>query len=109
MSDALQAEGLPTDDLEEAERTFFQYTTLGGSPVGYGGFERYGSDVLLRSMVVLPEMRGQGIGRNMALLLMRRAFDQGARTAYVRPPLLVRSLRPRASRQSTARRPLGRS
>ncbi|WP_262029244.1 arsenic resistance N-acetyltransferase ArsN2 [Microvirga sp. Mcv34] len=90
MTDALQAEGLPTDDLEDADRTFFQYDTLGGSQVGYGGFERYGSDVLLRSMVVLPEMRGQGIGRNMTLLLMRRAFDQGARTAYV----LTTSARP---------------
>jgi arsenate reductase len=68
MTAALQAEGLPTDDLEEAERTFFQYETLSGSPVGYGGFERYGSDVLL----------------------IRRAFDQGARTAYV----LTTSARP---------------
>jgi arsenate reductase len=41
-------------------------------------------------MVILPAMRGRGIGRNMTLVLMRRAFDQGARTAYV----LTTSARP---------------
>ena len=83
MVGALRSAQLPIDDLRDPGRSFFRYATLGGSPVGFGGFELYGSDVLLRSMVVLPEMRGRGIGRNAALLLMRRAFDQGARNAYV--------------------------
>jgi arsenate reductase len=83
LSDALRAASLPTDDLAEPGRSFFRYSTLGGMPVGFGGFERYGSDALLRSLVVLPGSRGRGIGRNMLLLLMRRAYEQGARTAYV--------------------------
>lgn len=82
MVDALKSAGLPADDLEDPGRIFFRYATLGGSPVGFGGFELYGPDALLRSMVVLPDMRGRGIGRNAALLLMRRAFDKGARYAY---------------------------
>lgn len=83
LIDALQTAGLPTDDLNDNGRSFFRYSTLGGSSVGFGGFELYGSDALLRSMVVSPDARGRGIGRNIALLLMRRASDLGARTAYV--------------------------
>lgn len=83
MADALRMADLPIDDLGDPGRSFFRYTTLGGSLVGFGGFERYGSDVLLRSMVVVPGMRSRSIGRNLALLLMRRAFDEGARHAYV--------------------------
>lgn len=30
----------------------------------------------------MPQFYRQGIGRNMTLLLMRRAFDQGARRAF---------------------------
>lgn len=83
MIDSLQEAGLPTDDLNDPNRLFFRYTTLGGALVGFGGYELYGPDALLRSMVVLPEARGRGIGRNLSLLLMRRAFDKGALSAYV--------------------------
>lgn len=83
MVEALRAAGLPVDDLNDPDRSFFRYTTLDGSLVGFGGYELYGQNVLLRSMVILPDMRGRGIGRNVTLLLMRRAFDKGARNAYV--------------------------
>lgn len=74
------AAGLTIEDLTEPGRTFYRYSLLGGTTVGFGGFELYGPDVLLRSLCVVPH--GQGIGRNMTLLLMRRAFDQGARRAF---------------------------
>lgn len=83
LTDALQAAGLPTDDLNDPGRFFFRYSTLSRSTVGFGGIELHGPDALLRSMVVLPETRGRGIGRNITLLLMRRASELGARTAYV--------------------------
>ena len=82
LVDALMATHLLVDDLQGADRTFFRFRLLGGDVVGYGGFELYGRDVLLRSMAVGPEHRGKGIGRNMALLLMSRAFDEGGRQAY---------------------------
>ena len=78
----LEAAGLPTGDLREPGRTFFRYGLLGGTSVGFGGFERHGSDALLRSLCVAPRLHRRGIGRNMALLLMRRAFDRGARRAF---------------------------
>lgn len=83
LSKALRDAGLPTDDLRGAPGRFFGFRTLGGTLVGYGGFEVHGEDVLLRSVVVKPEFRGRRAGRNMMLLLMRRAFDDGARTAWL--------------------------
>ncbi len=82
LAAALAAAGLPTADLAESGRTFFRYTTLDGHGVGWGGFELYGPDVLLRSLAVLPRLHGRGHGRNLAALLMRRASDRGARQAY---------------------------
>ena len=78
----LEGAGLQTADLGEPGRTFFQYTRLDGEGVGWGGFELYGADVLLRSMAVEGRFHRQGNGRNLAALLMRRAYERGARHAY---------------------------
>lgn len=80
---ALADAELPTDDLGEPGRSFFAYEALDGSPVGYGGFELYGAHVLVRSLVVLPEHRGRGVGRNMLAVLLRDAFDGGGRNAWL--------------------------
>jgi len=80
---ALKAEDLPVDDVEESNRTFFVYRTLGGVVVGFAGYELYGADVFLRSVVVAPEARGKRIGRNLVPLLLYRAFRQGARNAWL--------------------------
>lgn len=79
---ALEAADLPADDLGEAGRTFFRYD-VDGKPVGYGGYERYGDAALLRSIVVLPELRGQGLGKAIAENVASRAFNDGARHAYL--------------------------
>jgi arsenate reductase len=80
---ALKAEDLPVGDVEEPNRTFFVYRTLGGVVVGFAGYELYGADVFLRSIVVAPEARSKGIGRNLLPLLLYRAFRQGAREAWL--------------------------
>ena len=80
---ALTAEGLPTDDLTEPGRRYFVYRTLSGEVVGYAGRELYGKDAFLRSLVVLPAARGKGIGKAMVSRIARRAFDEGARTAWL--------------------------
>lgn len=74
---------LPVDDLTGPGRMFFAFSTLAGVHVGYGGFEQYGSDALIRSIVVVQEHRGTGIGRNLLAVLLREAFDAGARTAWL--------------------------
>jgi arsenate reductase (glutaredoxin) len=80
---ALSDAQLPVDDLCEPGRRFFRYRTLDGATVGFGGYELYGSNTLLRSIVVLPEARSARVGRNLVPLLMRRAFDAGAHRAFV--------------------------
>ncbi|MET0281131.1 MAG: arsenic resistance N-acetyltransferase ArsN2 [Steroidobacteraceae bacterium] len=80
---ALQASGLPIDDLGEPGRVFYRYATLSRAAIGYGGFEQYGEDVLLRSLVAPAGHRGIGMGRSMLALLMRRAHDAGARKAWL--------------------------
>ena len=80
---ALEAAALPVDDLCDPGRRFFAYETLDGTPVGYGGYEPLGAEALLRSVVVLPAHRGSGIGRAILAILQRRAFDDGARRAWV--------------------------
>lgn len=80
---ALAAAQLPTDDLGEPGRVFFAFESLSGDRLGYGGFEVYGAEVLLRSVVVPPERRGQGLGKAIVAQLARRAFDQGGRRLWL--------------------------
>jgi len=83
LAAALLDAGLPADDLAHAGRTFYVYRTFAGRVIGYGGFERHGQDALLRSVVVPSADRSQGMGRNLVALLQRRAYDQGARQAWL--------------------------
>jgi N-acetylglutamate synthase-like GNAT family acetyltransferase len=80
--EALAAEGLPTDDLAEAGRIFVRLL-LDDSSVGYGGYELHGGDALLRPVVVLPGLRGQGLGRRVTEAVLRAAARAGARRAWL--------------------------
>lgn len=80
---ALKAADLPVDDLAEPNRHLFVYRSLSGAVLGYGGYELHGKEALLRSIVVLPDGRSKGTGRNLVPLLMYRAFREGAHTAWL--------------------------
>ncbi|WP_157215304.1 arsenic resistance N-acetyltransferase ArsN2 [Flavisphingomonas formosensis] len=58
---ALDAARLPTDDLMEADRQFFELSDEAG-PIGFIGLEGTGADRLLRSLVVLPSRKCQRYG-----------------------------------------------
>lgn len=60
---ALSASGLPTEDLEDAGRSFFRAVSSDGGTVGYAGIEMCGDAVLLRSIAILPEHRGKALGK----------------------------------------------
>lgn len=83
LASALRSAALPLDDLTAPGRTFFAYRTSAGDLIGFGGYEALGENALLRSIVVLPEARSKALGRNLVALLQRRAFDEGARRAWV--------------------------
>ena len=60
-ADILSAAGLIADDLSGATVSMFGLYE-GQKTVAVGGFERYGREALLRSMVVLPGLRNRGLG-----------------------------------------------
>lgn len=76
---ALEAAGLPTDDLTDAGQSFFSFQ--GGA--GFGGFARDGNIVLLRSIVVAPDRRGSGVGRRVLLGLLDEARRQKVSSAWL--------------------------
>lgn len=79
---ALEAADLPTDDLHEPGRRFYRFED-GGGPIGYGGLEQIGPDVLIRSIVVIDARRGSGHGSAILSWLEARAAEQQACGLYL--------------------------
>lgn len=73
--------GLPTADLAEAGRIFFRFDE--DKLAGYGGLEGDGVDRLLRSLVVVPDRRREGIGRAMLAALEREAAVLGVQRLHL--------------------------
>ncbi|TCA02557.1 arsenic resistance N-acetyltransferase ArsN2 [Rhizobium leguminosarum] len=65
LRDALAASGLPTADLGYANRLFYCATNQDGYIVGYSGVEGCDDNVLLRSVVILPDYQGQNLGTRL--------------------------------------------
>jgi arsenate reductase len=86
----LETAGLPVGSTDNGKTRFFRFLGLDGAEIGVGGFELYGTDALLRSVLVEPSRRGEGVGSSLVQILMRRAYDAGARSAYVLTTDLVR-------------------
>jgi N-acetylglutamate synthase-like GNAT family acetyltransferase len=82
LRDALAGAELPTDDIEDGGRRFFVFAR-DGQTVGYGGFEPHGQYALVRSVVVLPEARGKGLGRAVAEGVLARAAEAGCSEAFL--------------------------
>jgi amino-acid N-acetyltransferase len=78
---ALEAAGLPTDDLDGGGRFFA--AAVDGRPVAFGGLEGAGPDQLLRSVVVPAGLRGGGHGRRLAEALTRQAGLDGAERLWL--------------------------
>ena len=76
----LQQAGLPTDDVsDDLVSTFLSARdSLEGSIVGLVGVQPFGNFGLLRSLVVQPKLRGQGLGLRLLL-----AAEQSARNVGV--------------------------
>ena len=65
---SLACAGLPGDDVRLPGRWFFRAVDADG-PVGFGGLEGEGPDVLLRSVLVHPGARGRGHGAGVVYYL----------------------------------------
>ncbi len=72
--------------LEETAQFGPQYAvavTADGTLVGIAGYERYGSDMLLRSVAVSESWRSAGIGARLTEDRLAHAKAQGCDTAYL--------------------------
>lgn len=74
--------GLPVDDLSEPGRQFFRFTEK-DRVVGFIGLEIHcGAAALLRSLVVVPEVRGAGVGKAITGCALTRLSELGVTEAY---------------------------
>ena len=63
--------------------TTFMVARHGDQIVAAGALERHGSDALLRSLVVAPEVRSSGIGSGIVAALERLADENGVGGVYL--------------------------
>jgi amino-acid N-acetyltransferase len=79
----LQAEGLPVSDLTNKHLEHFFFIGSDGSPIGLVGLEIYGTDALLRSLVVGKTARTAGIGSALVRHAEGHAFALQVRAIYL--------------------------
>jgi amino-acid N-acetyltransferase len=79
----LQAQGLPVSDITDEHLEHFFFVGSGGAPTGLVGLEIYGSDALLRSLVVDENARGQGLGSALTDHAERYAASRNVRAIYL--------------------------
>jgi arsenate reductase len=75
--DLLKQASLPTEDLQESVGVQFWVAEDGDRVVGAIGLERFGTQGLLRSLVVSPEYRRRGLGVRLAKALEGYASAAG--------------------------------
>ena len=73
---------LPSDDCEDHIKHFLVIEEK-GKIIGVGGLEICGTIGLVRSMAVIPELRGKGIAKSLYTLLEYRAHGLGIKTLYL--------------------------
>lgn len=78
----LEANGLPSEDVRAKPECFF-VASADSQRVGVGGVEDYGSEGLLRSVVVAEPNRGRGYGTALCDALEDRARADGIETLYL--------------------------
>lgn len=78
----LTAEGLPAAEFAEGS-THFQVIDDDRAVVAAAGIESHGAAALLRSVVVAPAHRGQGLARRLTEHMARHAGDLGHESLYL--------------------------
>jgi amino-acid N-acetyltransferase len=82
VENLLTASDLPTDGVRDNFSSFV-VADDDGAIAGAIGLEKYGSCALLRSAVVRPDQRGNGIGRRLVEQLLERAEEAGVDEIYL--------------------------
>jgi N-acetylglutamate synthase-like GNAT family acetyltransferase len=83
LTAALRKANLPVDGVTAPGTLFWRFSTEDDVPAGFGGLEVYGADVLMRSVVTLPPLRGRGIGAAIVAALEIEARLAKCKSVYV--------------------------
>ena len=78
----LEKSGLPEAGLEDHVETLL-VVRQAGRVVGSAGLEMYGATALLRSVATAPNLRGQGLGRNLTRAALDLAQENGVNKVYL--------------------------
>lgn len=79
----LEAAALPTSDLTDMHMEDFFYCGSADAPLGVVGLEFLGSNALLRSLAVLADQRGSGLGGALMEIAESHARARGARSIFL--------------------------
>jgi amino-acid N-acetyltransferase len=79
----LRAAQLPTEDLTDSHLQHFFMASSPSAPVGLVGLELHGCDALLRSLVVDPTSRTEGIGSQLVEHAENYARARGVESVYL--------------------------
>jgi amino-acid N-acetyltransferase len=79
----LKSASLPTSDLSGHDMKDFFYAGPATAPTGIVGLQFYGSDALLRSLVVTPAQRKHGLGQSLVEHAEQHARERGATIVYL--------------------------
>jgi amino-acid N-acetyltransferase len=74
---------LPTDDIDEHTSAHFFSIEHKAEAVALIGIEYYGEEALLRSLMVRPDYRNQGLASQLIQLISQEAVQQGVRHLYL--------------------------
>lgn len=74
---------VPLDDTAQFGPQYAVAVTDDGNLVGVAGYERYGADILLRSVAVSESWRSTGIGARLTTDRLAHAKSQGCEAAYL--------------------------
>lgn len=79
----LEASDLPAADLTPEHMQHFFYAGSASDPRALVGVEIHGTDALLRSLVVAPELRSSGLGSALVRRAESHARARGLRAMYL--------------------------
>jgi amino-acid N-acetyltransferase len=74
---------VPLDETAQFGSQYAVAVAAGGIVVGVAGYERYGSDILLRSVAVSEAWRRAGVGARLTMDRLVHAGAQGCQAAYL--------------------------
>src|SRR5260370_7624828 len=79
----VEAQGLHVSDITDEHLEHFFFVGSDGSPSGLVGLELYGSEALLRSLIVGVNARSKGLGSALIEHAEQYAASMGVRSVYL--------------------------